>query len=186
MSGRGAGGGVDPSCVQAAPARSRHQCVPPPALPCLPALHYLPLGMPHLCAHSPPRRLSDGRTEVVGESGTVTSLGLSRCGRWLTANLSDSCIHLWSLRDLAAAGAHPPSPLGPPADALNGAAAAAAAELQWSPRQHGGGGDPFDSLPAAPVHEFRMADARPSRFVLRSCVGGARAGFVACGAEDCR
>jgi WD40 repeat protein len=26
---------------------------------------------------------------------------------------------------------------------------------------------------------------RPGRYVLRSCVGGATSGFVACGAEDC-
>ncbi|EFN54760.1 hypothetical protein CHLNCDRAFT_35720 [Chlorella variabilis] len=82
------------------------------------------------------QRLSDQRVELVGESGTVTSMSLSPCQHFLTTNLADNCVHLWQL---------PPG--------LGG--------------QQGTAGG-------------------PSRYVLRSCVGGATSGFVACGAEDCR
>ena len=40
--------------------------------------------------------------------------------------------------------------------------------------------------PPPPPPASRPSHCRPSRYVLRSCVGGATSGFVACGAEDCR
>ncbi|KAL4452448.1 hypothetical protein ABPG75_008110 [Micractinium tetrahymenae] len=132
-------------------------------------------------------RLSDLRVEVIPESGPVTSIHLSPCGRFLTANLSDSLVHVWQLPDglvrsagaaggtFAAAAALPHAP-----PAANGAAGGGSALAGGSAR------DPFDALPTAPAHELRMAGAKPSRYVLRSCVGGAASGFVAGGAEDCR
>lgn len=144
------------------------------------------------------RRLSDLRVEVIPESGAVTSIHLSPCGRFLTANLSDSLVHVWQLpAGLAgAAGAAGSNPAAeqPLAHAL--LAANVAAGVLNSTAHAGGGGsaglvgspaaDPFDALPSAPAHELRMAGAKPSRYVLRSCVGGAASGFVAGGAEDCR
>lgn len=123
----------------------------------------------------------------------MTSLGVSRCG-FLVTNLNDSTVHLWRLPDgLALTGGGGVG--GGTCEAADGVAAgggsmAADVELHWASRSPGevvgGGSDPLDALPQAPLHEFHMAGGRPSRYVLRSCVGGARAGFVACGAEDAR
>ncbi|KAL4853085.1 WD repeat-containing protein 26 [Chlorella vulgaris] len=126
-------------------------------------------------------RLSDQRVEHILESGTVTSLHLSPCHRFLTTNLASNCVHLWQL----------PPGLGGQALAGDGAAANGHAAgssdtlVQQCQGLAAGSSDPFDELPSAPLHEYRMADARPGRYVLRSCVGGATSGFVACGAEDC-
>lgn len=145
------------------------------------------------CAHSTQAarpsslacRLSDQRVVLVPESGACTSLHLSPCGRFLTTNLSDSSVHLWQL-PASLAGQQ-----GFSAAAANGMTGGAAASSSGSSalRQGldaGAAADPFDALPTAPLHELRQADARLSRYVLRSCVGGATSGFVACGAEDAR
>lgn len=140
-------------------------------------------------------RLSDLRIEVIAEAGAVTSIHLSPCGRYLTANLADSLVHVWQL----------PEGLAPAAGTAGGATPAGIPTLRESlaaitrERSDGimtcgsngslAGGlviDPWDVLPLAPVHELRMAGTRPSRYVLRSCIGGANSGFVASGAEDCR
>ncbi len=129
------------------------------------------------------RRLSDGRTHLIGESGTVTSIALSRCGRLLATNLTDSRVHLWHLPPGLAAVADPHLPLPHSAACSNGTAAVngsssggaagiSAAALQAAPPLHllpqlPAGLDPFDQLPVVPVLEFRMGEARPSRFVLR-------------------
>lgn len=135
------------------------------------------------------------RIEVIAEAGAVTSIHLSPCGRYLTANLADSLVHVWQL----------PEGLAPAAGTAGGATPAGIPTLRESlaaitrERSDGimtcgsngslAGGlviDPWDVLPLAPVHELRMAGTRPSRYVLRSCIGGANSGFVASGAEDCR
>lgn len=123
---------------------------------------------------------------MVPESGTVTSLHLSRCGRWLTTNLTDSSIHLWHLPDLEAWSRqqqqHGGSMVCGASEGVNGACAGSYTGGSGGSSS----GDPLDALPLAPLHEFRMGDARPSRYVLRSCVGGARSGFCAAGSEDCQ
>lgn len=145
-------------------------------------------------------RLSDGHTQLVGESGTVTSIALSRCGRLLATNLTDSNVNLWQLPPGLADAGDPCSALSHNTACGNGTAGtngsgggsagiASAALPQAPPPLHllpylVPGADPFDQLPAEPVLNFRMGEARPSRFVLRSCIGGARSGFVACGSED--
>ncbi|PSC72285.1 WD repeat-containing 26 [Micractinium conductrix] len=118
-------------------------------------------------------RLSDQRVEALQECGAVTSIHLSPCGSFLLANLSDSQVHVWALPPGLAGGGGGPGRGGGGGGGGGGA--------YRSP----GGADPLDALPSAPLHELRMGGAKPSRYVLRACVGGARAGFVACGAEDC-
>ncbi|PRW57454.1 WD repeat-containing 26-like [Chlorella sorokiniana] len=145
-------------------------------------------------------RLSDGRTHLISEWGTVTSIALSRCGRLLATNLTDSQVHLWQLPpglaaadDAHAAAAPHSADYSNGMAAMNGSSSAAGSVSAASPPsppplhlppQLGQGGDPFDQLPMTPFLHFRMGEARPSRFVLRSCIGGGRSGFVACGAED--
>lgn len=131
----------------------------------------------------PPRRLSDGRCEAVRESGTVTSLHLSACGRWLATNLTDASVHAWQLPDLAAGpGQRQAAACSSSGDGHSGAASAAPGGAGPAGLR---GGDPLDALPALPAFEFRMgASRRPNRYVLRCCVGGARSGFVAAGSED--
>lgn len=156
----------------------------------------------------PPCRLSDLRVELVAESGAVTSIHLSPCGSFLTANLSDSLVHVWQLPDglggqgpgaghvggaLVAANGNAHAGIE---RAMNGVGAGGAAGLDALPCVPSASAvaslagatsaDPFDALPSTPLHELRMAGAKPSRYVLRSCVGGAASGFVASGAEDCR
>ena len=125
----------------------------------------------------PARRLSDGRTHLVSESGTVTSIALSRCGRLLTTNLTDSRVHLWQLPPglVAVEDHHLALPhtvaYSCGTAAMNGSSSGAAPPQPVPPLhlplQLEAGDDPFDQLPAAPVLDFRMGEARPSRFVLR-------------------
>lgn len=129
------------------------------------------------------RRLSDGHTQLVGESGTVTSIALSRCGRLLATNLTDSNVNLWQLPPGLADAGDPCSALSHNTACGNGTAGtngsgggsagiASTALPQAPPPLHllpylVPGADPFDQLPAEPVLNFRMGEARPSRFVLR-------------------
>lgn len=129
------------------------------------------------------RRLSDGRTQLVGESGTVTSIALSHCGRLLATNLTDSNVNLWQLPPGLAQTGDPYSALRHSTACSNGTAGtngsssgsagiASTAPPQAPPPLHllpylAPGDDPFDQLPAEPVLNFRMGEARPSRFVLR-------------------
>lgn len=144
-------------------------------------------------------RLSDLRVEVILESGAVTSIHLSPCGRFLTANLSDSLVHVWQLPEglaraagtagsaLAAAAPLTHASLGAGGAANDSASVICGSRGSSSASLVGPSArDPLDALPLAPAHELRMAGAKPSRYVLRSCVGGAASGFVAGGAEDCR
>ena len=178
MSGR-AGGGQDahlPPCTPPCPQSTAW----PPSSPIphlLSSIHLSPCTPLTRCRPGSPLppscRLSDQRVEALQECGAVTSIHLSPCGSFLLANLSDSQVHVWALPPGLAGGGGGPGRGGGGGGGGGGA--------YRSP----GGADPLDALPSAPLHELRMGGAKPSRYVLRACVGGARAGFVACGAEDC-
>jgi hypothetical protein len=99
-------------------------------------------------------RLADQRVALVPESGTVTSLHLSSCQRFLTTNLADSCVHLWHLPPgLAAMG-------GAGTAGVRGGGVAASIACASAMQGQGRGGDPFDALPTAPAMEFRMGQGR--------------------------
>lgn len=138
----------------------------------------LPSRHPARCAPPAlPHRLSDGRVQLLSETGAVSSIAVSRCGRLLAANLTDSWVHLWQLP--AGLAEEEEAHLALPSDTpcSNGATTTngsgdGVASLQHAlplhlPPQLAPGGDPLDHLPLAPLHEFRMGDARPIRFVLR-------------------
>lgn len=156
----------------------------------------------------PPRRLSDGRTATIASLSAVTSVSLSRCGRLLTANLSESIVHCYQLpQGLAGALATPPhhehgeAVNSSEAALANGAAgghAGGAGEcVSWEPLQpvdscaagpEGGDRDPLDALPLAPAHEFSMGDG-PGRYVSvcareGGCLAAAHSG-AACQRHMC-
>lgn len=94
---------------------------------------------------SAPPRLSDNREAVISEGpAAITCLSTSLDGRYMLANLQSHIIHLWPLGDLAA-----PSPLPTFANSRPGAS------------------DPLDALPLTPLQEYRVGEARPSRYVIR-------------------
>ncbi|GAB4818715.1 hypothetical protein N2152v2_005761 [Parachlorella kessleri] len=110
-------------------------------------------------------RLSDGREASISEGpAAITCLSASLDGRYMLANLQSHVIHLWPLGDTAAP-THPSSAF---------------------PASRPGSADPLDALPSAPLQEYRVGEARPSRYVIRSTMGGAGNSFVASGSEDCK
>ena len=92
------------------------------------------------------RRLSDGREASISEGpAAITCLSASLDGRYMLANLQSHVIHLWPLGDTAAP-THPSSAF---------------------PASRPGSADPLDALPSAPLQEYRVGEARPSRYVIR-------------------
>ena len=110
--------------------------------------------------HAHARRLSDQRVELVGESGTVTSMSLSPCQHFLTTNLADNCVHLWQLPP--GLGGQQGTVGGYSTNGLAGGLGSGSGSPCGGAFQHrqGPACDPFDALPSAPLLEFRMADAR--------------------------
>ena len=103
------------------------------------------------------------------ESGAITSLHLSTCGRWITTTLLNSIVHLWRL----------PSALGQgqglggellPVQLTDGSGSGSAADSlrqhRWQGSVAAGAVETISdtplhwALPAAPLHEFCMAVAR--------------------------
>ena len=119
-------------------------------------------------------RLSDRREMFIGpEPASVTCLSTSPDGRFLAANMNNGVIHLWPLGDMRSPADTEDSE-DDDGDTL---------PFQTLQSTNTRGSDPMDALPTAPLQEFRITDAHPGRFVIRSAFGGAGYSFLACGSE---
>lgn len=110
-----------------------------------------------------------GREHWLTESDAVTSLCVSRDGRFLLVSLQNQELHLW---DLSSAG-------------CSGSSAAAGGDDMPASRPAGSSGAPAGPpFPTAPAFKFRGQAQCAGRYIVRATLGGGDEQFVASGSED--